>query len=90
MYITPPPKSNTMFNVLKITPVELSEKIMSMQPRFSCIRNVVKVIVCDVTFNACWAQGARLCTDGLVQDYSNSIANAMELLQSCAKPAICF
>ena len=27
-------------------------------------------------------------SDGLVQDYSNSIANALELLQSCAKPMI--
>ena len=27
--------------------------------------------------------------DGLVQDRSNSIANAMELLQSCTKPSIC-
>ena len=27
--------------------------------------------------------------DGLVQDYSNSIANALELLQSCTKPLIC-
>ena len=27
--------------------------------------------------------------DGLVQDYSNSIANALELLQSCTKPSIC-
>ena len=26
--------------------------------------------------------------DGLVQDCSNSIANALELLQSCAKPSI--
>ena len=26
--------------------------------------------------------------DGLAQDYSNSIANAMELLQSNAKPLI--
>ena len=26
--------------------------------------------------------------DGLVQDYSNSIANALELLQSCIKPSI--
>ena len=26
-------------------------------------------------------------TDGLVQDCSNSIANAMELLQSCTKPS---
>ena len=26
--------------------------------------------------------------DGLVQDYSNSIANALELLQSCTKPSI--
>ena len=27
--------------------------------------------------------------DGLVQDYSNSIANALELQQSCTKPLIC-
>ena len=27
--------------------------------------------------------------DGLVQDCSNSIANALESLQSCAKPSIC-
>ena len=26
--------------------------------------------------------------DGLVQDWSNSIANALELLQSCTKPSI--
>ena len=26
--------------------------------------------------------------DGLVQDYSNSIANALELLQSCTEPLI--
>ena len=28
-------------------------------------------------------------TDGLVQDCSNSIANALELLQSYTKPSIC-
>ena len=28
--------------------------------------------------------------DGLVQNCSNSIANALELLQSCTKPLICF
>ena len=27
-------------------------------------------------------------TDGLVQDCSNSFANALELLQSCTKPSI--
>ena len=26
--------------------------------------------------------------DGLVQNYSNPIANALELLQSCTKPSI--
>ena len=26
--------------------------------------------------------------DGLVQDYSNSIANALELLQCCTKPSV--
>ena len=28
--------------------------------------------------------------DGLVQDCSNSIANALELLQSCTNPSVCF
>ena len=28
--------------------------------------------------------------NGLVQDCSNSIANALELLQSCTKPSICW
>ena len=28
------------------------------------------------------------CIDGFVQDCSNSIANARELLQSCTKPSI--
>ena len=27
--------------------------------------------------------------DGLLQDFSNSIANILELLQSCTKPSIC-
>ena len=31
-----------------------------------------------------------LYTDGLVQDSSNSIANALEFLQSCTKPLICY
>ena len=26
---------------------------------------------------------------GLVQDYSNSIVNALVLLQSCTKPSVC-
>ena len=30
------------------------------------------------------------CIDDLVQDCSNSIANALELLQSCTKPSACF
>ena len=28
--------------------------------------------------------------DDFVQDYSSSIANALELLQSCAKPSISY
>ena len=49
---------------------------------------------------AIWRDEARICTwhpaghfelyhlDGLVQNCSNSIANALELLQSCTKPSI--
>ena len=33
-------------------------------------------------------QGGQLNIDGLVQDRINSIAKALELLQSCAKPLI--
>ena len=32
--------------------------------------------------------GIQLYINGLVQDCSNSIANALELLQSCPKPSI--
>ena len=49
--------------------------------------------------NRQWSYGAQFCClsywqnmaeyiDGLVQDCSNSIANALELLQSCTKPSI--
>ena len=31
----------------------------------------------------------KCCIEGLVQDCSNSIANALELLQSCTKPSVC-
>ena len=31
----------------------------------------------------------KVCVDGLVQDCGNSIASALELLQSCTKPLIC-
>ena len=40
------------------------------------------------TINSSELQQAHI--DGLVQDCSNSIANALELLQSCAKPSIYF
>ena len=32
---------------------------------------------------------SNYCIDGLVQDCSNSIANALALLQSCTKPLVC-
>ena len=35
-----------------------------------------------------WVKFPSYCINGLVQDCSNSIANAMELLQSCTKPSI--
>ena len=34
-------------------------------------------------------QAQYLDIDGLVQDYSNYVANALELLQSCTKLPIC-
>ena len=40
-------------------------------------------------FNISWGFILQLYIDGLVQDCSNSIANALELLQSCTKPSIC-
>ena len=36
-----------------------------------------------------WNLQIHLYVDGLVQDCSNSIANALELLQSCTKPSMC-
>ena len=35
------------------------------------------------------ASAAPTYISGLTQDYSNSTANALELLQSCTKPSIC-
>ena len=37
-----------------------------------------------------WKSRAKLNIDGLVQDCSNSTANALELLQFCIKPSIYF
>ena len=37
----------------------------------------------------CQSQFMQVYVDGLAQDCSNSIANALELLQSCAKPSMC-
>ena len=36
-----------------------------------------------------WVKMTPHFIDGLLQDYSNSIANALELQQSCTKPSIC-
>ena len=36
----------------------------------------------------CWLCGISFYIDGLVQDCSNSIADTLELLQSCTKPSI--
>ena len=44
---------------------------------------ILMPIVAHVTIWVSWKY-----LDGLVQDCSNSIANALELLQSCTKPSI--
>ena len=36
-----------------------------------------------------WCDACNVYLEGLLQDYSNSIANALELLQSHTKPSIC-
>ena len=41
--------------------------------------------MCQLTL---WSRG-DICIDGLVQDCSNSIANALELQQTCIKPSAC-
>ena len=43
----------------------------------------------DLAYVVSMAQLIREHFDGLVQDCSNSIAYAMELLQSCTKSSIC-
>ena len=40
-------------------------------------------------FNGCGVNLSEERIDGLVQVCSNSIANALELLQFCTKPSIC-
>ena len=44
-----------------------------------CIRSTLQIVGCTVVVSY---------IDGLVQDCSNSIANALELLQSCTKPSM--
>ena len=56
-----------------------------------CICNYVYVNVCIIIIYDYAYIDIRFIqnlTDGLVQDCSNSFANAMELLQSCTKPSI--
>ena len=46
-------------------------------------------LVCNVAL-VYWSRPAKGCNiDGLVQDCSNSIANALELVQSCTEPSTC-
>ena len=49
-----------------------------------------KYIVCkisDILWMGLWIEAVYI--DGIVQDCRNSIANALELLQSCTKPSMC-
>ena len=60
-------------------------------------KNVHKHFISTYNCRCCWLPSdtsifvtwAGIHIDGLVQDCSNSIANTLEILQSCMKPLIC-
>ena len=56
-------------------------------PLNSDVPNLTENLLDYKWFNCTWPVSEYM--DGLVQDFSNSIANALELLQSCTKPSIC-
>ena len=65
-------------------------------PQPHLVRGIVIVCICMSLWSSLWLFSVCLfdkpsmIIDGLVQDCSNSIAKALELLQSCTKPSIWF
>ena len=58
------------------------------QPRWLHTKCLTYLCSSKYTSTQCY-KNAHAHIEGLAQDCNNSIANALELLQSCAKPSIC-
>ena len=66
-------------------------KLFSMSWKINSHVYLVPKMSLPISFKMLPVNNVRVATasfDGLVQDCSNSIANALELLQSCTKPSI--
>ena len=61
------------------------------QPLWSACKLLSAIVNFQILIRFCVHQilWFSLYIDGLVQDCSNSIANALELLQACTEPSIC-
>ena len=67
----------------------ISARITSIMLEYYCpCTNVTKKITWATDhMNEWWYNDSNIHVDGLAQDCSNPIANALELLQACAKPS---
>ena len=65
---------------LKFVPMGTTDNMVALVQIMACHKT-------DYYLNK-WLPNLQTHIDGLVQDCSNSIANALELLQSCTKPLI--
>ena len=74
------------FHYWKIEKCKYDLMCLIINPEQARFRNKKRFCVAFMGFNVLFT----LDIVGLAQDCSNSIANALELQQSCAKPSVCF
>ena len=96
------PLSSLLFKVfvsMRILPQQFLSKLIfstiswqipcccSLNAKYECDINKIFMSHCQNLYAFC-SRNILGNIDGLVQDCSNSVANALEFLQSCAKPSI--
>ena len=84
---------NQCWNIVNWTPRNKLQWNINENSNIFIQNNAFENAVCKMTAILSWPQCDNTFmayVDGLVQDCSNSIANALELLQSCTKPSMWF
>ena len=69
----------------KIHSISIQHRKFTVECRYNMVQDEVYLRKDRVSIARIWEKTDR---DGLVQNCSNSIANALKLLQSCTKPSI--